>query len=1209
MTERIPILYLAPWVVYGGSDKNTIDWFRWIDRDRFTPSLITTQPSPNPLLGEVTPFAEEAWVLPDLMPAEQMPEFIFDFLQSRDIRVIHLMNSRLGFDLLPDLACLPNPPSVVVQLHVEEADKSGYVRYVTTRYGNLVDRFSISNQHVAGAVKGYGIPDEKVRVIYTGVDAEEEFSPDLATPIEDLADDCLQILFAARLVEQKDPLLMVEVATALRERGVRYQLHVVGDGELEKQLKQRVAERKLTEQVKFHPPTPGLQGWYAACDTLLLTSKFEGVPCVLFEAMAMGMPIVAPDLPGIRELLDDDDDNLIAQRDSVQAYVEALARLADDPERRDALGNGMRDRAKKHFSVQQMAASHGELYEELFAAQKKAPAEPSPSLPAPMRFCDRPVAGKPRVSVLVPHFNQSRFLGECVESIQAQSYPDVEIVVVDDASTEHGAAAVLDELGNREGVTVIRQAENRGPSHARNVGLESCSGRYVLPMDADNLLLPEALEKLVEQLSAAGEDVGFVYPNIQYFGNREDYYEVPEYNLYTLLYGNFCDTCSLLDREIFDAGIRYSEEIRLGHEDWEFFLRLAAHGVRGEGARVPTVRYRKWGFNRSDLVDHAPDDFRDDVLAKISPFRGRETEIKAQESPSLSIVPLSVIDVEGDAGRELASSLSAQSCIDVELVGRFDGEWPLANGLPPTRRLPATLAASPFEAVRQGLERARGSFVAVTAGTARALLADPAFVAKVLGRFAAAGDELDAIALVDAGADGGYSFSPAPPDREAASAKVHTVIWRRRVEQVFPWGLHADLGDPIPSLLQQLSGAGAQVEWRHLPFLEPGADLTPTGDLALLPGDPANATDPNGIRPAARPLLPGAGKYRVPRWALAPTWTPPLSTLAIRYREHFGEGRLTTSGQPPQGYVAEHHLGALRSTALEGTTRIVRIGDQYRAIPRGEWHSAPSGAEEIGYAELAHLPGMDVLAVAVHRTTGQQLLVTLPGDPILGSVDVIAHLGCLDPFPLRPRETPATHYPLGLAGLAKGVDYDSRRHRYAVGKMPPGELIEELGALAGSELQGSIPVWIVDDYLVTERHRQPSWKSGTIAALRWAAEPAAWRSIAPPVARAKVMARRSVIGAKSRTRVTPLVSEPSGAPAGWLFESERPGRVPLFASYHPVTGDQLLTRSTEDAAQMGYIGTQLLGFLRRLAPLTGDLEHRHLSVPWARRFGSVPQTG
>jgi glycosyltransferase involved in cell wall biosynthesis len=341
MSERIPVLYLAPWLGYGGSDKNTIDWFRWIDRERFAPYLITTQPSPNPLMNQVADFAEEIWVLPDLMPAEQMPAFIFDFIVSRRIEVVHVMNSKISFDLLPDLQSLPNPPKVVVQLHVEEVDKSGYVRYVTTRYGNLVDSFSISNEHVAEAVRGYGVPGEKIEVIYTGVDADEEFAPELATPAETLDESRLQILFGARITDQKDPLLMVDVAAGLRDRGIPFQIQVVGDGDLEGQVREKIAALTLDREIVLHPPSPGLRDWYAACDTLLLTSKFEGIPVVVFEAMAMGIPIVAPALPGIRELLDEEAE-LVRDGASAEEYVAALAALAEDPGRRQAIGTGMR---------------------------------------------------------------------------------------------------------------------------------------------------------------------------------------------------------------------------------------------------------------------------------------------------------------------------------------------------------------------------------------------------------------------------------------------------------------------------------------------------------------------------------------------------------------------------------------------------------------------------------------------------------------------------------------------------------------------------------------------------------------------------------------------------------------------------------------------------------------------------------------------------
>jgi hypothetical protein len=71
--DRTEVLYLAPWIDLGGSDKGTIDWFAGIDRARFAPSLITTQRSPNRWVHRVEPFAEEVWVLPDVMAGDDMP--------------------------------------------------------------------------------------------------------------------------------------------------------------------------------------------------------------------------------------------------------------------------------------------------------------------------------------------------------------------------------------------------------------------------------------------------------------------------------------------------------------------------------------------------------------------------------------------------------------------------------------------------------------------------------------------------------------------------------------------------------------------------------------------------------------------------------------------------------------------------------------------------------------------------------------------------------------------------------------------------------------------------------------------------------------------------------------------------------------------------------------------------------------------------------
>jgi glycosyltransferase involved in cell wall biosynthesis len=1206
--DRAAVLYLAPWVDIGGTDKGTIDWFRWIDRDRFTPSLITTQPSPNRRLAEIEPYAEELWPLPELVTAEEMPATILDILQSRRVRVLHIMNSRLGFQLLPDLAFLPDPPAVVVQLHVEEEDRAGYVRYVTTRYGNLVDRFSVTSEHLAEAVRGYGIPETKIRVIYTGVDAEEEFSPNFAEPAPGLDEDRFQILYPARLTAQKDPFLMVEVAEALRRRKLPFHLHVLGEGDLEAEVRQLVSARGLDAQISFHPATPSPQRWYSACDAVLLTSLFEGVPYVAFESMAMGVPIVAPELPGNRELLGARYE-LIDPRDSSEAYADRLMRLRDDKPERVALGEAMRRRVRDRFTLKRMAGQHEKLYEELLGPESRRRRDPGNRGPLregpeaePLRFLDRPLTGTPLVSVLVPHFNQLSVLGECVDSIRAQSHTAVELIVVDDCSTEPGVAEFLSALEAAEATTVVRLSRNEGPARARNAGLPHCNGRYVLPVDADNMLLADAVELLVEQLGTSGEEIGFIYPNLQYFGNREDYFEAPEYNLYHLLYSNYCDTCSLFDRSVFDSGIRYPED-HDGHEDWALVLMMAARGIRGEPANMPTVRYRKWGFNRSDCIEHTTDR-RDKLISGIAAQLGLDGRIKAKEDPALSLVPLDSIDLSED-GEALASGLERQTCDDLELIARFDGSWPGRQAVPVVRRIPSRLSQQPGEALRQGLSLARGRFVAVTAGTATPLLCDPSFAEKILRRFTTSEGELDAIALVDDGEEGRFALQPLPE----LSGEPHTVVWRELAQSALPRGLHADLQAPVPSLARLFCGAGMNVEWRYLrsPDHRPQGGREGSRDLLPEPSHPVPTGASHRRLPAVdRPLLPGERAYRVPRLQETGPWRPPLTHLTYRCREVHGERRIITSGSMPDGFVPEWNLGALLDSGPEGTARLVRIDDRYRVLSRGGWREVAGEAETIGYLETVWLPQLGAIVLAVHRETGQETIVTVPGDPLLPHVDLVETLGFVEPAPPQRREVPRTDFSHGMVGLVKALDRRAGRHRYEIGSAPAGELVGELGALAESERQGSIAAWIVGGFLVTERHRPRRQKPQPASALRWIAEPLTGRGTVSRGTWTRAIAERSFASVAQFTHRPPGLHAPAGEPDGWLFDSFRPGRVPLYAGYHPVTGDQLLTRSDIEVLKMGYAQPELIGFLRPTAPVTGSGDQLRRQIPWARRFGLHP---
>jgi hypothetical protein len=1071
-----------------------------------------------------------------------------------------------------------------------------------------VDAFSVTSEHLARAVEGYGISAGKIDVIHTGVDAEEEFSPRRATPVNGLDPARTHLLYPGRLVEQKDPLLMVEVAAALRERTPAFQIHAVGEGDLEPAVRRAIAERGLEEVIRIHPPTNRLEGWYSACDALLMTSVYEGVPYVVFEAMAMELPVVAPALPGNLELLGDVAGALVEPRDDVAAYAGALLDLIERPERRVELGRRGRERVRERFSLQGMGQAHGALYDRLLQlASKPEPLRPDPAdapqlAGPPLRFVRRGLHDTPLVSVIVPCYNHGRFLGDCLDAIRAQTHPAVETIVVDDASTDPETIAVLDELERRDDLTLVRMRENGGPSRARNAALDRCTGRYVLPVDADNILFPDAIERLLEQLRSAGERVGFIYPNLEYFGNREDYFEAPDWNLYTLMKRNVCDVCGLFDREVFDAE-RFDEGIRLGHEDWEFVMRLAARGARGEPANSRTVRYRKIGFNRSDTVEYGASAFQQVVASGL--LYNHELYVKAHSTPALSLIALEPVEGESEAGVRLSRRLDEQSCRDFELIARVEGALRRSDRAPALRSIPAALANSTGEALRHALPLFGGRYLGITTGTGSGLLADRGFVEKVLRVFEGQGHGRNVDALVLARCERPGLFPMQLLRGTEHVGRPHTLVLSRDAEERLLNPLRVDAGEPLRSLVEACVAVGLRLQWRHADLgreRHSSSTPAPVELRRISAGETRGGIEGEAWRwPPELPSIPGV----VPRWTHTVSWTPPQSGLLCRHREIGGERRVVLLDRnPPPGFQLEWDLGAARIFSLEGTVRLLALENgEYTTMPRGTWEQAPEGAVHLGYLEEVAFPMFEALLLARHRGTGQQVVVSGSWDPLLAEVDVIATLGFIEPFPANPRAAPPADHPFGLVGLTRAVDLDARRHRYAAGQVAEGVFAGELGALAQVGQAPAVPVWIADGWLVTEGHAPAAERPSTKAVGKWTLAPGTWRNFSEPLPKARAVARRTVEAGKALRRSRPAAERPEGPPVGWLLHAGGAGTRPLYAAYHPVTGDQLITNAPLEATDMGYAQPELLGHVRAVAPVTGSLGPQVTAVPWASRFG------
>lgn len=193
------------------------------------------------------------------------------------------------------------------------------------------------------------------------------------------------------------------------------------------------------------------------------------------------------------------------------------------------------------------------------------------------------------MSVLIACFNDGATVGETVASVTTR-YP-VEIIVIDDGSSDPQTVATIDALAGREGVRVVRQA-NGGLSSARMAGFRISRGQYVFPLDADDRLLPGGLDALVAYLDEHPQ-LGLCWGDLLSFGEIAEVFEkANDLDPWTIRFLNELPVCSLIRREVVadSGGWR-----RQGYEDWDLWMTLAERGIMGARIPVAVVHYRIHG--------------------------------------------------------------------------------------------------------------------------------------------------------------------------------------------------------------------------------------------------------------------------------------------------------------------------------------------------------------------------------------------------------------------------------------------------------------------------------------------------------------------------------------------------------------------------------------------------------------------------------------
>ncbi|HEX2184081.1 MAG TPA: glycosyltransferase family 4 protein [Chloroflexota bacterium] len=295
-------------------------------------------------------------------------------IRRRRYDVVHAHSSIAGAVARPAVLLSGRRPGVVYTPHgfafLTPGGRGRQALYLSIEraLGRVTDRLiAVSPTEGDEAVRYGVIPAARVVTIPNGVATGELPSPARRAEVRRREGwgDAPLVGTVSRMTQQKDPFTWLQ--TAARIAAVRADVRFVWiwSGELEPEVRREAAALGLVSRLHFLGYRADARDLIAALDVYLLTSRFEGLPYTVLEAMASGVPVVATDVVGTRDVVRQDATGLLAPAGEPSALAAHVLRVLEQPELARRLGEAARDEVGARFSVQGMVTRTAELYEGL----------------------------------------------------------------------------------------------------------------------------------------------------------------------------------------------------------------------------------------------------------------------------------------------------------------------------------------------------------------------------------------------------------------------------------------------------------------------------------------------------------------------------------------------------------------------------------------------------------------------------------------------------------------------------------------------------------------------------------------------------------------------------------------------------------------------------------------------------------------------------
>lgn len=405
-----------------------------------------------------------------------------------------------------------------------------------------------------------------------------------------------KIVYYGKLSPQKGSFELLAYFKELWDDGFPHALHIVGGTDIvyhpEMQTMGQLVNKRYSAYIekgllnlhgKIRPSQ--IREYLSDAQVIIVPSIVDNLPYVVMEAMSLGKVVLASVQGGQKEMIGSGYSGFLFDHREPSSFSRELKKILSlTGEEVNRIGVNAAQAVRDTYSFETVYRKKNSLLQRVLAESKEEIKERNLF---PFLYQEKIPVGTDSegtsdtlLSVVIPYYNMGAYLDDSIGSIRRSSYKEIEIVIINDGSTDPGSLAKLDAIGRLPGITIHNQP-NRGLAFARNKGAKMAKGAYLAFLDADDKVAPAYYEKAIHALQAS-DNVFFAGSWVQYFGNSDRIW--PAFTPqppYALVHNPVNSSGLVYKKNAFLMGGMNDKAVDYGLEDYESVISMLAHGFNG----------------------------------------------------------------------------------------------------------------------------------------------------------------------------------------------------------------------------------------------------------------------------------------------------------------------------------------------------------------------------------------------------------------------------------------------------------------------------------------------------------------------------------------------------------------------------------------------------------------------------------------------------